>query len=367
MSLPDFSSFATEARKASRDAFSDMGNDMVHLHAIASVEANGHKVLAPTKALYDAMRLTDATVPMGHVKPPYPALLVRLPTPLLYTHKCKVRRVRYLSVSWNDDPSASMPADDIAEIAKVGIYYLHGHGWAKKASLEAQVNFLARSALKERRLLTYVSPKDALKRCAPDMEMCITMITEDGQSLDFQCINWSRDDDGTLAHDFYEAWMTDTERLGLRINPWRTSLEFPLWQDAFRLVVNLFCYMSSPGASVSRSTSRWSAAAFHADPAERERLLEEAKRSLPADEYVLGQDLSLRHVGASLPAAAGAAAGAAAAGGHHASPRTHWRRGHWHGYWTGTSGDKRLVYMFVAPVLVVGVGSAPDNVSMSIA
>jgi hypothetical protein len=39
------------------------------------------------------------------------------------------------------------------------------------------------------------------------------------------------------------------------------------------------------------------------------------------------------------------------------SPRTHWRRGHWHRYWTGpVDGERKLVSKLLAPVLVQGAG-----------
>ena len=34
------------------------------------------------------------------------------------------------------------------------------------------------------------------------------------------------------------------------------------------------------------------------------------------------------------------------------STRMHWRRGHWHGYWTGPKGDQKLVQKWLMPMLV---------------
>jgi hypothetical protein len=36
------------------------------------------------------------------------------------------------------------------------------------------------------------------------------------------------------------------------------------------------------------------------------------------------------------------------------SPRTHIRRAHWHGYWTGSSEQKRFKYNWLSPIVVRG-------------
>jgi hypothetical protein len=63
-------------------------------------------------------------------------------------------------------------------------------------------------------------------------------------------------------------------------------------------------------------------------------------------------------VGAALRAAVARHA-AADADGHHARPRPHVRRAHWHHYWVGPRGDQRLALRWLHPVLVAGAD--PDS------
>lgn len=52
--------------------------------------------------------------------------------------------------------------------------------------------------------------------------------------------------------------------------------------------------------------------------------------------------------------------------GHHASPRPHVRRAHWHHYWIGSrAGDRRLVLRWLHPVLV-GAADDPDALPTTI-
>lgn len=346
LKLPDFVSFT--ALMDPRNAISP--TDRIALHSLASFEANGCRVLAPTANLMSALANTDANVPLGNIAPPYPAVLICLPCPIKHlTGDQESKHVSAVLVAWRPQTDAERPTDKLAD----GIYYLRpsmtapGGMFLPPDVVRQKMDPLRTHELASAKELIFLPPKVAKRFMASDYVATFVLFDKLGRAIDFQDIKWDVGQNSVLAQDFYQTWMEETERIGFRVDPWRQSPEFAAWQAIFRLVANLFCYMSSPHSSITRQKSKWTSAEKADNAARRAEIMASAIASCPADEFIVGQNIILAtrdHTGTHHP------------GRESTSPCTHWRRGHWHGYWTGPRDQAKLVYKLIEPVLVVGQG-----------
>lgn len=136
----------------------------------------------------------------------------------------------------------------------------------------------------------------------------------------------------------------------------------------FHLACNLFLYMSqkredqdvewrpSPEREALRQNIRdW-------NNKRRKRAKARIAEEMPIEEWLVGHniviDRGIEPVNTVNPEP-----------GTHASPRPHWRRGHWHRYWVGAkdSSERRLVPKLLSPVLVMKArGDAPQTTTYEV-
>lgn len=138
-------------------------------------------------------------------------------------------------------------------------------------------------------------------------------------------------------------------------------------QQLFHLVANLYLYMSQKGEDAdtlwvpNKDRERLRSGKSSMNSRRRRRLRQELAKSMVTDEWIVGQKLKIDR--SIEPIDTNEQLGL----GKHASPKTHWRRGHWHGYWTGPAdGERKLVYKMLKPVLILGVGGKPDYTEISV-
>ena len=132
----------------------------------------------------------------------------------------------------------------------------------------------------------------------------------------------------------------------------------------FHLVCNLYLWMSQPSdcSDVEHHPCALrddlNLFGHHWNNKRRKRARERLFQEMPTDEYVVGQ-----HVTIAAAAEVQPDDGTQSLGGAHASPKPHWRRGHWHRFWTGPhEGERKLVPKLLSPVLVMAPRSGKEPV-----
>ena len=322
--------------------FQKLQNESHLFHTIASFEASGCRVISPTPALVEALKRTDANVPLKNIMPPYPCVLIDLPKPIAWDDKM----VHSVMVCWRKAREKKFDCGEGACIIQEGSFLQPGVVPTAVARRFFGDDF---KTLVVRGALILVPPAAARCILAFDFVATIILLDKDGDQIDFQEIKWLSEDAEILAQDFYALWMERTEKDGFRRDKWKDSPEYQAWQETFRLVCNVFCYLSSPGAVITRR-SKWANAEKTDNRKKREEMLRELSCTMPPDTFLVGQELS-------VPSRPGEG-NANGEPGSRQSPHTHWRRGHWHGYWVGKkNGERSMIYRHVEPVLVVGKGT----------
>lgn len=138
-------------------------------------------------------------------------------------------------------------------------------------------------------------------------------------------------------------------------------------QQLFHLIANTYLYMSQKGDEAdsiwvpNEDRERLRTGKGSMNSKRRRKLKKQLLEEMPTDEWIVGQKLKIDKSIESVDTDEQPGTG------KHASPKTHWRRGHWHGYWTGSrEGERKLVYKLLRPVLIFGVGSKPDYTVISV-
>lgn len=171
-------------------------------------------------------------------------------------------------------------------------------------------------------------------------------------------------------HYFRSHWplgSTETaESLHSRMKDWHVAEVADGVEDqqnrlnAFRLVCNLFLYMSQPlkckdveyRPSPERqdyiaNRDRWCSK-------RRRRKKEQLFNNMPTDDWIVGQHVVVDKTIEPTDTEPGTPTGR--------SVRTHWRRSHWHRYWiTQEDGKKVLVPKLLSSMLVKGKGTEPPT------
>ncbi len=267
----------------------------------ASFEASGRHVISPSINSVLCMSQTEIPLPISMVKPPFDCIYFNLPGELK------------IPVYPNDGIGSSVTG------------YVRGAYWKSLSP-------------KEVRLLSPNTPRD--------FGWMFGVVSE---RLDATLPPWEHYD--YMNTSLFHAG----DRTGEEVIFGPTQLppqDFRLMQSVFRLLFNAALFMSNPGAcSISRNTgSKYGKFLLH--PSSQSLLWQYVKCGW--------QDEHLIDMGASLPVSF--LEDAETSLDSRSAPRTHWRRGHWHAYWEGASGDRSLVPHWIRPILVNSdAGPAPQG------
>jgi len=327
-------------------------------YGVMSFHRHECRVIRPTADAVHAFRHTDVNVPLTDIVPPYPHVYIALPR----EQKLQVRNFK------NPDETVDLQ----------GLYVT----WAETGQATKEAMAASDTVTFRRNKWGLVVPDQQADPDDPVVEPSPEMFGD--WACRVQAMAWA----GPGAKHNYTTtffnmrWLNDTEEEAEGAykrftEHWLPSYEkcpggqlgsFELNQQLFHLVANIFLYMSQKGEEADtvwmphEDRERLRTAKRSMSSKRRRRLRQRLLEEMPTDEWIVGQKLK---VDKSIePADTQEQLGT---GKKHASPKTHWRRGHWHGYWTGPrEGPRKMIYKMLKPVLIVGKGGKPDYTLISV-
>lgn len=180
-------------------------------------------------------------------------------------------------------------------------------------------------------------------------------------------IDWNTDDERTAEETFLDMYGREAKHDSCK-PPVEKILTKPAVLDddnklLFRLAANLLLYMSTPEADTitheHSDRKTWEAVKNNPDHYKHDKIKERMSRGVCTDVLEIGRTVTIDRKNAQDAKDSGDLAADADV----RTVKTHWRRGHWHRYWVGRdkSPDRRLVPKMLKPVLVIGVGSVPQQ------
>lgn len=323
-------------------------------YAVLSFERAGCKVIRPSAQLVTELVQTDATYKLVDIRPPAEHVYIELPPEAeLFIPdpdiKGAMRPVLGVHVTWSE----------VGETTRE---------WAKRAEEAGGIVVTSDGLMVNRNETTDPNAKplgldtssvfgDWFARFLGVAAM--PEIAIHGYTQTYFNMHWSNstqvDADGA-----YKQWCCDWLKSPMSI---RLGMEeqAEMRSKLFNLAANLFLYMSMPKAdmtfmpSADRETLRQHGHQWNNK--RRKRLKNKIREEMPIEVWEVGQHIVLDR---SIERADTDAANAETPG---SSPKTHWRRGHWHSYWVGPrSGDaehRKLEPRWIRPILVLGRGEAP--------
>jgi len=328
-------------------------------YGVMSFHKHECRVIRPTADAVSALCRTEVNVPLVDIVAPYPHVYIALPK----EQKLKVRHFRDpdkmvdlqgMYVTWA--PTGQATKDALAASDEV-VFKRNKWGLIVPEHQAAADDEVVKPS--PEMFGDWACRVQAVAWAGPDQKHNYTTT--------FFNMRWLEDtkEEAEGAYKrFTEHWMPSYEKC-----PGGQLGSFELNEQLFHLVANLYLYMSQKGddedvvwmPDEDRERYRQRKQRRMGSKQRRklkQRLLEE----MPTDEWIVGQKLK---VDKSIEESdTGEQLGT---GKKHASPKTHWRRAHWHGYWTGPrQGPRKKVYRRVERVLIVGRGKKPDYTLISV-
>lgn len=324
------------------------------LYYLMCFESAGCRVISPARDFCEMFKNTDANIPLRDIRAPYPFVLFRLPTGMFsYPLDGKKHRINEVWVRWSKFSEAEIKEN--AGLGRVVVTHSGGETMWHPPSVVYTHPGIALELLAGTAFL--VTPPDNFYKGDYIAEIAVHL---PGGLTDHRKIQWDTSKE-EIALGYYKRAMDEAFRLKFRITPWESSPEEVFWDELFNLVTNTFYYMSSPEADTRRQPSKRKRLEEVAGMSEDEKaaLRQLLAERLPIDEFVIGQEIVIqREQQSDQPNSNGHDS--------HKSPKTHWRRGHWHRYWTGNGNARVLTPKWIKPALVCGIGLPADGTNIRV-
>jgi hypothetical protein len=348
---------------------SDLAYSQVHIlqeeaYAVMSFHKMECRVIRPTAEAIQAFKNTNVNVPLVDIAPPYPHVFIALPrNPGLQINfqynyprskETKLIDLEGLYVTWSPTGKATE--------------YLVKHS--------DQFRF-------KRNKHGLIVHNDLAEENDPDVPPTLDMFGD--WSCRVFAVARVVNDAGKLTHHastfFNMRWSNDNKEeaegaferfsktwgVSFDTSPAAHTAQLNINSQLFHLVANLYLYMSQKGDDAdtlwvpNKDRERLRSGKSSMNSRRRRRLRQELAKSMVVDEWIVGQKLKIDRSIESIDTNEQLGLE------KHASPKTHWRRGHWHGYWTGPmDGERKLVYKMLKPVLIIGVGGKPNYTEISV-
>jgi hypothetical protein len=330
-------------------------------YAVLSFERAGCKVIRPSPQLVTELIQTDATYKLVDIRPPAPHVYIELPA----------------------EAELFIPDPDINNTMRpvLGVHVT----WAETGAVTRE--WSKRS--KEAGGLVVTPDGRVMNRNETDDPGAKPLGTESdsvfgdwfarflgvsstpevpihGYTQTYYNMHWSNSEQSDAA-GAYKQWCGTWEKSPMSITIGMAE-QAEMRNKLFNLAANLFLYMSMPKAdmtftpSTDRETLRQHGHQWNNK--RRKRLKNKIREEMPVEVWVVGQHIVLDR---NIERADTGPSNAETPG---SSPKTHWRRGHWHSYWTGPrDGDaehRKLEPRWIRPILVLGRGEAPASTTYEV-
>lgn len=324
-------------------AYNQFRTVMEETYAVMCFEKHGCRIIKPSVALIQELLRTDCTFRLTDIQPPWPIVFIKIPDSLKLDipdwTTAEMSHVDGIYVSWGRTSEKTQEVHD--KIQKEGTFRRSSSGLASEPIHIADSigNWFAR-------IITVARGKD---RKVHDW------------TIHYFNMHWA-ENSNEPAQDFLrrfeKLWDKTSKGLGAELTSETTR------NQIYNLIANLFLYMSLPTSEgdiiwqpdVEREKLRTIAKGWNSK--RRRSLKRKVMEEMRTEKWLVGQNITIqRETGSTKSNGIGT----------HKSPRTHWRRGHWRGVWTGPkSGPRKLVPHRIRPVLVMGSGKAPESVEYEV-
>jgi len=348
----------TELGMSERDVAAQTHVLQEEAYGVMSFHKHECRVIRPTSDAVRAFRHTDVRVPLGDVAAPYPHVYIALP------------KEQGLQIRGYNDP------DKTFDLQGMYVTWAPTGEATKEAAAASAYTVFRRNKWGLIVPASQAGPDDPVVEPSPEMfgdwACRVQAVAWAGPNqkhnytttfFNMRWVSTSTEEAEGAYKRFTEHWLPSFEKC-----PGGQLGSFELNQQLFHLVANIYLYMSQKGEEADtvwmpdRDRERLRTGKRSMSSKRRRRLRQQLLEQMPTDEWVVGQklkiDKSIEQSDTDEQLGTGKT---------HASPKTHWRRGHWHGYWTGPrEGPRKMVYKMLKPVLIVGLGNKPDYTLISV-
>ncbi len=329
--------------------------------AVASFVKTGCRIIQPSRVLVEQLMETDVTFPLRDVRPPWPHVYIELPPGIdvilpNFSKPGEESRAAGFYVTWAE----------VGQETRRSYEALKTHGYVKtQAGLVAKNELPADMPYEE---ASDVKPEDLYGDWFG--RFCITArdsLTKDQHdwTVHYFSMHWA-DQDEQPAEGAFVRFAENWNRVGGRL--YGNMVPNVLRNKVFHLAANLFLYMSMPQNESDvvwqpdDRRERLRVKGEQLGSKQRRKLRNRVDDEMRTESWIVGQHVVLDRRIEKADTVPGTSADSG-----RASPKTHWRRGHWRGVWTGPmTGPRKLEPRWIKPVLIGGDGSVPAETTYTV-